>query len=178
MPHALLQLFRGDVVAATRAYKETFPNDELTALVDYNNDVITDALKVAREFGDELKGVRVDTSQNMVDKYFFRNPEVMGTFDPRGASPQLLFALREALDKEGFNHVKIIATGGFNAERILEYEKLGVPVDIYGVGASLLKINILFTGDNVLLDGEHEAKAGRRFRDNPRLELVEYEELN
>lgn len=82
MPHALLQLFRGDVVAATRAYKETFPEDELTTLVDYNNDVITDALKVAREFGDELKGVRLDTSNTMVDQYFFRNPEVLGSFDP------------------------------------------------------------------------------------------------
>lgn len=173
MPHALLQLFRGDVVAATRAYKETFPEDELTTLVDYNNDVITDALKVAREFGDELKGVRLDTSNTMVDQYFFRNPEVLGSFDPRGANPELIFALREALDKEGFQHVKIIATGGFTAERIADYERKGVPVDIYGVGSSLLKINIGFTGDNVLLNGEPEAKAGRRFRDNDRLELVE-----
>ncbi|TWI56930.1 nicotinate phosphoribosyltransferase [Halalkalibacter nanhaiisediminis] len=174
MPHALIQLFQGDVVEATRAYKETFPEDELMALVDYNNDVITDALKVARAFGSELKGVRVDTSRTMVDRYFSRNPEIMGSFDPRGANPTLLFALREALNKEGFQHIKIIATGGFNAERIQVYEEAGVPVDIYGVGGSLLKLNIGFTGDNVLLNGEHEAKAGRRFRDNPRLELVEF----
>ncbi|MCM3714990.1 nicotinate phosphoribosyltransferase [Alkalihalobacillus oceani] len=173
MPHALIQLFEGDVVEATRAYKETYPQDELMALVDYNNDVITDSLKVARAFGEDLKGVRVDTSRTMVDRYFCRNPEVMGSFDPRGANPTLLFALREALDQEGFDHVKIIATGGFNAQRIKEYEEVGVPVDIYGVGGSLLKITIGFTGDNVLLNGKHEAKAGRRFRDNPRLELVE-----
>ncbi|ADC48841.1 nicotinate phosphoribosyltransferase [Alkalihalophilus pseudofirmus OF4] len=173
MPHALIQLFRGDVVEATKAYKAEFPEDELMALVDYNNDVITDSLKVAREFGEELKGVRVDTSRTMVDQYFCRNPEVMGAFDPRGANPVLLFALREALDKEGFNHVKIVATGGFNAERIEAYEEQGVPIDIYGVGGSLLKIHIGFTGDNVLLNGEHEAKAGRRYRDNPRLELVD-----
>ncbi|MEC2071784.1 nicotinate phosphoribosyltransferase [Alkalihalophilus marmarensis] len=173
MPHALIQLFRGDVVEATKAYKAEFPEDELMALVDYNNDVITDSLKVAREFGEELKGVRVDTSRTMVDQYFCRNPEVMGAFDPRGANPVLLFALREALDKEGFNHVKIVATGGFNAKRIESYEEQGVPIDIYGVGGSLLKIHIGFTGDNVLLNGEHEAKAGRRYRDNPRLELVD-----
>ncbi|KHF39662.1 nicotinate phosphoribosyltransferase [Halalkalibacter okhensis] len=173
MPHALIQLFRGDVVAATRAYKETYPEDELMALVDYNNDVITDSLKVAREFGTELKGVRVDTSRTMVDQYFCRKPEVMGAFDPRGANPTLIFALREALDQEGFEHIKIIATGGFTARRIREYEEAGVPVDIYGVGGSLLKLNIGFTGDNVLLNGEHEAKAGRRFRDNPRLQVVE-----
>ncbi|WP_088103855.1 nicotinate phosphoribosyltransferase [Halalkalibacter urbisdiaboli] len=173
MPHALIQLFKGDVVAATKAYHETYPEDDLMALVDYNNDVITDALKVAREFGDTLKGVRVDTSRTMVDQYFCRNPEIMGAFDPRGVNPALLFALREALDKEGFHHVKIIATGGFNAERIQKYEEEGVPVDIYGVGGSLLKIHIGFTGDNVILNGEHEAKAGRRFNDNPRLALVD-----
>ncbi|GAE32389.1 nicotinate phosphoribosyltransferase [Halalkalibacter hemicellulosilyticusJCM 9152] len=109
----------------------------------------------------------------MVDQFFCRNPEVMGTFDPRGANPTLLFALREALDKEGFQHVKIIATGGFNADRIRKYEEAGVPIDIYGVGGSLLKINIGFTGDNVRIGGEHEAKSGRRFRDNPRLTLVD-----
>ncbi|QOY33843.1 nicotinate phosphoribosyltransferase [Anaerobacillus isosaccharinicus] len=173
MPHALIQLFEGDVVAATKAYKETFPEDDLMALVDYNNDVITDALKVAREFGSELKGVRIDTSKTMVDQYFFRNPDVLGCFDPRGANPELIFALRKALNDEGFHHVKIIGSGGFDAKRIEEYEKRNVPVDIYGVGSSLLKINIGFTGDNVLLNGKHQAKTGRKYRPNPRLEKID-----
>lgn len=50
MPHALIQLFDGDIVEATKAYHETFSDDELVALVDYNNDAITDALKVSRAF--------------------------------------------------------------------------------------------------------------------------------
>lgn len=70
MPHALIQLFDGDIVAACKAYHKKFPEDELTALVDYNNDVITDSLKVAREFGDLLKAVRIDTSRTLIDKYF------------------------------------------------------------------------------------------------------------
>lgn len=90
MPHALIQLFEGDIVEATRAYHETYPEDDLVALVDYNNDVITDALKVAREFGETLKAVRLDTSNTMVDQYFCRNPQVMGSFDPRGANPELI----------------------------------------------------------------------------------------
>lgn len=173
MPHALIQLFNGDLVAATKAYKETFPEDELIALVDYNNDAITDALKVARVFGDDLKGVRVDTSRTLIDQYFLRNQHLLGTFDPRGVNVELIFALRKALDNEGFNHVKIVVSGGFNETRILEFEKQGVPVDTYGIGSSLLKINIGFTGDNVLINGKHEAKAGRRYRPNPRLEKVE-----
>ncbi|TCT19904.1 nicotinate phosphoribosyltransferase [Melghiribacillus thermohalophilus] len=174
MPHALIQMFRGDVVAAARAYHEMFPGDDLVALVDYNNDVITDSLKVAREFGETLKGVRIDTSRTLVDQYFFRNPDVMGTFDPRGANPELIFALRRALDDEGYHHVKIVVSGGFNEKRIREFEEQNVPVDMYGVGSSLLKIHIGFTGDNVLLNGEHEAKKGRKYRPNPRLEKVEY----
>ncbi|UTR15639.1 nicotinate phosphoribosyltransferase [Salipaludibacillus sp. LMS25] len=172
MPHALIQLFEGDLVKATKAYKETYPDDDLLALVDYNNDVITDSLKVAREFGGELEGVRLDTSNHLIDKYFTRHPEVLGTFDPRGVNPTLLFALREALDSEGFQHVKIVASGGFDAERIERYERIGAPVDMYGVGNSLLKIHIGFTGDNVKLNGDHQAKEGRRYRENPRLNRI------
>ncbi|KAF0815946.1 MULTISPECIES: nicotinate phosphoribosyltransferase [unclassified Cytobacillus] len=173
MPHALIQMFKGDIVAATEAYQETFPEDDLVALVDYNNDAITDSLKVARAFGDELIGVRVDTSRTMIDQYFLRNQHLLGTFDPRGVNAELIFALRKALNDEGFGHVKIVVSGGFTESRIREFEEKGVPVDTYGVGSSLLKINTGFTGDNVMIDGKHAAKAGRRYRPNPRLEKVE-----
>jgi nicotinate phosphoribosyltransferase len=173
MPHALIQLFEGDVVKAAYAYHESYPEDDLVALVDYNNDAVTDSLKLAREFGDVLKGVRIDTSKNMVDRYFFRHEEVLGTFDPRGVNPEIIFAMRKALDNEGFSHVKIVATGGFTMEKIKAFEEQNVPVDMYGVGSSLLKINIGFTGDNVILNGEPQAKTGRKFHPNPRLEKVE-----
>lgn len=173
MPHALIQLFDGDVVAAAKAYHHEFPEDDVIALVDYNNDVITDSLRLAHEFGEKLKGVRVDTSKTLVDHYFWRHPEVLGTFDPRGVNPQLVFALRKALDNEGFNHVKIVASGGFDVDKIKRFEDMGVPVDMYGIGRSLLNIGIGFTGDNVLLNGKPEAKVGRRYRPNPRLEKVE-----
>ncbi|MBM7621358.1 nicotinate phosphoribosyltransferase [Bacillus tianshenii] len=173
MPHALIQLFNGDVVEASKAYHEKFPEDDLLVLVDYNNDVITDALKVARVFGDKLKGVRIDTSRTMIDQHFIRNQDVLGTFDPRGVNAPLVFALREALDKEGFQHVKIVVSGGFNQQRIMEFEEQQVPVDIYGIGGSLLKINIGFTGDNVMLNGEPQAKSGRKYRFNERLEKVD-----
>jgi nicotinate phosphoribosyltransferase len=173
MPHALIQLFEGDIVAATRAYHESYPDDDLVALVDYNNNAVEDSLKVAREFGEKLKGVRIDTSQNMVDEYFLNHKEMLGTFDPRGVNPELIFAVREALDKEGFQHIKIVASGGFTLEKIMAFESQSVPVDMYGVGSNLLKINIGFTGDNVILNGKLEAKSGRKVNPNPRLEKVE-----
>ncbi|GLB58546.1 nicotinate phosphoribosyltransferase [Cytobacillus sp. NCCP-133] len=173
MPHALIQMFEGDIVAATKAYHETFPEDELVALADYNNDAITDSLKAARAFGNTLKGVRIDTSRTMIDQYFLRNQHLLGTFDPRGVNAELIYALRKALDDEGFHHVKIVVSGGFTESRIREFEERGVPVDTYGVGSSLLRITTGFTGDNVMIDGKHAAKAGRRYRPNPRLEKVE-----
>ena len=178
MPHALIQMFRGDIVAATRAYHDMFPDDEIMALVDYNNDVITDSLKVAKEFGRNLSAVRVDTSKTLVDKYFLRNHHLMGTFDPRGVNPELIFALRNALDDAGHHYVNIVVSGGFTKKKIEEFEKRNVPVDMYGIGSSLLKLNIGFTGDNVLLNGTHSAKEGRKFRPNKRLEKVEYIGLN
>lgn len=173
MPHALIQMFKGDVVAAAKAYLETYPEDDLIALVDFNNDVITDSLKLAREFKETLKGVRVDTSGTMVDQHFCRHPEAMGDFDPRGCNPELIKALRKALDEEGYQHVQIVVSGGFNEERIRQFEALDVPVDLYGVGRSLLEINVHFTGDNVILNGEEVAKSGRKYRPNPKMEKVD-----
>ena len=103
MPHALIQLFGGDVVAAAKAYQESFPGDDLIALIDYNNDVIKDGLRLAREFNDKLVGVRVDTSKGMVDQYFCRNQHVLGSFDPRGVNPELIFASAVLWMTKGFN---------------------------------------------------------------------------
>jgi nicotinate phosphoribosyltransferase len=45
-------------------------------------------------------------------------------------------------------------------------------VDAYGVGSSLIQGENDFTADIVMTDGRSSAKVGRRFRPNPRLELV------
>ncbi len=130
-------------------------------------------MAVAREFGRELYGVRVDTSQNMIDKYFLDNPHELGRFDPRGVNKRLIQVLREKLDENSFDFVKIIVSGGFSADKIASFEKDNIPVDAYGVGSSLIKVTLGFTGDCVLLDGKPQAKVGRKFNPNDRLELVE-----
>lgn len=72
MPHALIQMCRGDIVRACNLYAQTFANEKITALVDYHNDVITDALRAANALGERLGAVRVDTSANLIDRYFER----------------------------------------------------------------------------------------------------------
>lgn len=174
MPHALIQLFNGDLLQACRAYLDTYPGDKLIALVDYHNDVIGDSLLAARHLGDKLYGVRVDTAANMIDQYFLENQHEFGQEDLRGSNVRLIRRLRQHLDDAGFPQVKIIVSGGFDAAKIRYFEQQGAPVDSYGVGSSLLKVHIGFTGDCVRLNGQEQAKKGRRYSPNPRLQPVQY----
>ena len=96
----------------------------------------------------------------------------MGDFDPRGVNERLVLKVREALDRDGFEPVKIVVSGGFTVDRIRAFEQAGVPVDANGVGTSLIRGENDFTGDIVLTDGRATAKVGRRFRTSTRLELV------
>ena len=84
-----------------------------------------------------------------------------------------MWKVREALDAAGFARVRIVVSGGFTVEKIRAFEERGVPVDAYGVGSSLIRGANDFTADVVLTDGRPSAKAGRRYRPNPRLTLVE-----
>ncbi|ATZ18572.1 nicotinate phosphoribosyltransferase [Williamsoniiplasma somnilux] len=170
MPHALIQSFDGDILKATIAFNETFPNVNLVSLVDYNNDCVVDAIKVANHFGDKLFAIRLDTAGNLIDKTLEQNydnyPE---NANLKGVNPFLVQEVRKALDNAGHHKVKIIVSSGFNAEKIAYFESLNTPVDIYGVGEAISKINISFTGDAVLINGKPEAKVGRKNIESTRL---------
>ena len=58
--------------------------------------------------------------------------------DVHGVNPILIKALREALDNEGFNHVQIIVSSGFDVDKIELFKKYDAPVDVYNVLGSLL----------------------------------------
>jgi nicotinate phosphoribosyltransferase len=174
MPHALIQMCEGDIVQAATLYHQTFPEEKITALVDYTNDVITQSLKVARAFPDTLGAVRVDTSQSLIDQYFVRHPEAIEG-DVHGVNPPLIKALRRALDDAGFTHVKIIVSSGFNPEKIQHFERLNTPVDMYGVGLYLVTLRTNFTGDLVMLNGQPQAKFGRKKLDSSRLSVVPFQ---
>ena len=173
MPHALIQVSGGDIIKAAEMYHKSFPEEKVTALIDYNNDVVTDSLMLARHLKENLRAVRVDTSKSLIDHYF--DDKDTSGFDPHGVCKELIFALRKALDDEGFNYVKIVVSSGFNAAKIAEWVKLGVPVDTYGVGTSLINnMTVGFTGDLVILDGKKQAKEGREDIPSTRLKKVPY----
>ena len=173
MPHALIEICDGDIIKASEAYLKTYPNEKLTALIDYHNNVVRDSLLLARHLGDKLNAVRVDTSKSLVDHYF--DDQDTSGFDPHGVCKQLIYALRAELDKEGYQHVKIIVSSSFNKEKIDEWTKEGVPVDTYGVGTSFVNnMTCGFTGDLVMLDGKPQAKEGRHNIPSTRLKKVPY----
>ncbi len=170
VPHALIAAYGGDTVVASRKFAEEMDSSiRLITLVDFENDCVGTSLAVARELGDRLYGVRLDTSETLVDKSVI--PQ-MGTFKPTGVNPQLVWNVRQALDRDGFKHVKIVVSGGFTVEKIRQFEEQGVPVDAYGVGSSLFQGRFDFTADVVMVEGKPCAKVGRAYRPNTRLERV------
>ena len=171
VPHALIGAYGGDTVTAAIQFAEWAPPDmNVTVLVDFENDSPRTALAVARALGDRLWGVRLDTSESLVDRSLLGE---LGDFNPIGVNARLVWKVREALDGEGFERVRIVASGGFDVEKIRSFEESGVPVDAYGIGSSLIRGSNDFTGDIVITDGEPSAKSGRRYRPSSRLERVE-----
>src|SRR6187399_129258 len=170
VPHALIAAYGGNTVLAATKFAEWAPPDfNIVVLVDFENDSVRTALDVARALGPRLWGIRLDTSGQLVDRALWNE---LGDFEPRGVNERLVRKVREALDRDGFERVKIVASGGFDAERIRVFEELGVPVDSYGVGSALIRGQNDFTADIVLTGGLPSAKVGRRYRPNERLELV------
>jgi len=171
VPHSLIAAYGGNTVLAATKFAEWASDDfRITVLVDFDNDSVRTALDVARALGPRLWGVRLDTSSQLVDRALW---EEMGDFDPRGVNERLVRKVRAALDEDGFERVKIVASGGFTVEKIEAFERRGVPVDAYGVGSSLIRGEYDFTADIVMTDGRPTGKVGRSFRPNARLELVE-----
>lgn len=194
MPHSLIAAFGGDTVEATLAFTRYIrarePQVQVISLVDYRNDVITDSLAVARamerEFGREaLSGVRVDTSERLIDRSLIEAPGLWGRTRLTGVNVHLVERLRAALDAEGFEYVGIVVSGGFTPSRISQFERQGAPVVGYGIGSSLLGhsrdgdllTGFDFTADIVMLNGAPESKTGRGFTENPRLVDVNWERL-
>ncbi len=198
VPHALIAIYGGDTAVATLKFDEYVNRApeaighltgagtpeghvNVTSLVDFQNDVVNTSLGVAHALGQRLWGVRVDTSESLIDKSILREIESRGGQageEVRGVTPRLVRILRDALDAAGYGHVRIVASGGFDAEKIARFERLGVPVDVYGVGSALVHgSGFDHTADIVRVSGRDLAKVGRGYRDNPRMETVDWRAL-
>src|ERR671918_1624400 len=137
VPHALIAAYGGNTVLAATKFADWAPADmNVTVLVDFENDSVSTALEVARALGPRLWGVRLDTSENLVDRSLWAE---LGDFRPTGVNERLVRKVRDVLDAYGFERVRIVASGGFSVEKIRDFERKGVPVDAYGIGSSLIR---------------------------------------
>ena len=156
VPHGLIAAFGGDTVAAARAWADSFADEmNVTVLVDFENDSVRTALEVADALGERLWGVRLDTSELMVDRSLWSD---MGDFKPTGVNEVLVRRVRDALDAAGHGHVHIVASGGFDAEKIRELRARGR-------SGRRLRRRIVARAGRERLHGRRRAARGPRLRE-------------
>lgn len=155
IPHALIQQFNGDIVATLKSYKNYFPNEPITALIDYNNDCIGEII-LLKSLDFNVEFIRIDTSKTLIDKSLKDNKKNL-----YGVNHELITLCRKTLDIQKMNNTKIIVSSGIDLEQIKNYKKQNTPIDMYGVGKSLLKISVNFTGDLIKNKNNYVAKFGR-----------------
>jgi nicotinate phosphoribosyltransferase len=162
MPHSLVLIF-GDTVKAAEAFdRDLGPEVPRIVLVDTFKDEAEETLRVAHALGDRLYGIRLDT------------PSERGR-----VTPDLVREIRARLDQEGYQHVKIVVSGGLNPDRMGVFREAGAPVDSYAVGSYISGATpIDFTGDIKEIDGRPIAKRGRipGRTESPRLKPVKLED--
>ncbi|CAN5604399.1 nicotinate phosphoribosyltransferase [soil metagenome] len=162
MPHSLVLVF-GDTVRAAQAFdRHVAPDIPRIVLVDTFKDETEEALRVATALGERLYGVRLDT------------PSERGR-----VTPDLVSEVRARLDQAGFEHVRIIVSGGLDPDRIRVFKDAGSPVDSFAVGSYISGARpVDFTGDLKEIDGQAVAKRGRipGVTPSPRLSLVDLRE--
>jgi nicotinate phosphoribosyltransferase len=143
LPHALI-LILGSTAEAAKAFDEVIASDvRRTILVDTFDDEKFGALIAARAIPDSIYAVRLDTPGNR-----------------RGDFRDLMREVRWELDRNGFEHVKIFASGGIDVEYILH---LNPVCDAYGVGGAIADAPMIdYSLDIVEVAGEDRSKRGKR----------------
>ena len=143
LPHALV-LILGSTAEAARAFDEVIaPDIRRTILIDTFDDEKFGALVAARAIPDSIYAVRLDTPGNR-----------------RGDFRDLMEEVRWELDRNGFEHVRIFASGGIDVEYILH---LNPVCDAYGVGGAIADAPMIdYSLDIVEVAGEDRSKRGKR----------------
>jgi nicotinate phosphoribosyltransferase len=181
IPHSLIALYNGDIVKAALAFDEVIDsNVKRIVLVDFNNSCVGDSIAVAKALGNKLWGVRLDTSEKLIDKSVYQWIKTKALSEQiledeeyvkryLGVCPKLVQLVRKGLDDNGFKNVKIVVSGGFNPIKLQYFTDMNIPIDLVGIGSYIYKGNIDFTADIVMVNGEPCSKVGRGYNPNKRL---------
>lgn len=147
MAHSLVQAYE-DELEAFRAFARRRPQDCVLLIDTYDTlrSGLPHAIKVAREMearGQRLKGIRLDS----------------------GDLAYLARKCRQRLDEEGLDYVKIAASNQLDEYVIRSLQEQEAPIDLYGVGTSLV-----IGAPDAALDGVYKLA---QVRDTPRIKLSE-----
>ncbi|MEZ3116291.1 nicotinate phosphoribosyltransferase [Halobaculum sp. MBLA0147] len=144
MPHALVICFgRAERAAAWRAFADASPEDTpVVALCDTYGDEVEEVLAAAAELGEDLDGVRLDT-----------------TGSRRGDFRHVAREVAWELDARGRDDVDVFLSGGLGPA---DLRRLRDVADGFGVGGSVSNADpVDFSLDLVTVDGEPAAKRGK-----------------
>ena len=187
MPHALIG-YAGSTLRAAEMFHETYPDENLTVLVDYFGREVADALEVCGRFpGLSAEGriaVRLDTpgsrfcegldpaaSYGVLERHVlrairgYRTEEELRDLVGPGVSAAAIWHMRDRLDEAGFDKVRIVASSGFGPHKCKTMAIAKVPVDVVGTGSYLPDrwSETYATADIVEYNGEQRVKVGREF---------------
>jgi nicotinate phosphoribosyltransferase len=187
MPHALIG-YAGSTVHAAEMFRETFPDEPLTVLIDYFGREITDAIAVGRRFPELAAAgrlsVRIDTpggrycegldparSYDVLERHApqsirgYRTEEELRYLVGTGVSAAAIWHLRQMLDQAGLAAVKIVGSSGFGPAKCRIMAIAKVPLDVIGTGSYLPELwsETYATADIIAYDGVPMVKAGREF---------------
>lgn len=187
MPHALIG-YAGSTVRAAEMYHETYPDEDLTVLVDYFGREVTDSLEVCRRFPELAAAgklaVRIDTpgsrfmeeldpaesyaalERNVPDAVRgYRSDVELRYLIGTGVSAAAVWLMRERLDEAGFEKVQIVASSGFGPAKCRVFALAEAPVDAIGTGSYLPDDwhETYATADIIEYEGEEMVKLGREF---------------
>ncbi|HEX4185495.1 MAG TPA: nicotinate phosphoribosyltransferase [Stellaceae bacterium] len=187
MPHALIG-YAGSTVRAAEMFREVFPNEPMTVLIDYFGQETSDAVAVARRFPELAAAgqlaVRVDTpggrycegldparSYEVIERHApqsirgYRSEEELRHLVGTGVSAAAIWLLRRTLDEAGFAGVKIVASSGFGPAKCRMMAAANAPIDVIGTGSYLPELwsETYATADIIAYDGVPMVKAGREF---------------
>jgi nicotinate phosphoribosyltransferase len=187
MPHSLIG-YAGSTVRAAEMFRETFPDEAMTVLVDYFGHEITDALAVCARFphlaaagelsfrldthgGRFLEGLDPAESYAVLERNApgairrYRSDTELRYLVGTGVSAAAIWRAREALDMAGYGRVRIVASSGFGVDKCRVMADARAPIDVVGTGSFIPDSwhETYATADIVEYDGVPMVKVGREF---------------
>ena len=203
MPHALIG-YAGSTLRAAEMFRETFPDEPLTVLVDYFGQETSDAVAVCRRFpelaaagrlafrmdtpgGRYCEGLDLARSYEVMERNApqsirgYRTEAELRYLVGTGVTAAALWRMREVLNEAGFPHAKIVASSGFGPEKCRMMAAAAAPIDVIGTGSYLPELwtETYATADIIAYDGQTHGQGRPRVpaarQTLTRLRLIEAE---